>query len=244
MKTATVICAAVIATTATTSGGEHEQGSRQQAAKLDREIQVQMGYLLYLPPEYESKDAWPVLFFLHGIGERGTDLNLVKRHGPPKLIEQGRDFPFIVVSPQCPRDQWWQPVELNALLDEIIEQHKVDEDRVYVTGLSMGGFGTWSWVAHAPRRLAAIAPICGGGEPFRTRDFRHVPAWVFHGAQDQAVPLRRSEEMVEALKRNGGQVKFTVYPEAGHDAWTETYDNDELYAWLLEQRRSAEPRNE
>lgn len=209
----------------------------QQSARLDRAVNVRMGYLLYLPKDYDQKESWPLLVFLHGSGERGTDLQLVKKHGPPKLIETGKQFPFIVVSPQCPEGQWWQPVELAALLDEIVEKYKVDEDRIYVTGLSMGGFGTWSLAAYTPNRLAAIAPICGGGEIYWTERFSHLPVWVFHGAQDKGVPLRRSEEMVESLKKHGGNVKLTVYPEAGHDSWTETYDNPELYEWLLKQKR-------
>ena len=211
--------------------------SGQQPASLDRPVRVQMGYLLYLPEGYERHDSWPLLLFLHGSGERGTDLRLVKIHGPAKLIDEGKHFPFIVVSPQCPEGQWWQSVELTALLDEIVEKYKVDEDRVYVTGLSMGGFGTWSLAAYTPNRFAAIAPICGGGETYWTKRFSHVPAWVFHGAKDKGVPLQRSEEMVESLKKNGGNVKLTVYPETGHNAWTETYDNPKLYEWLLEQKR-------
>jgi predicted peptidase len=104
----------------------------------------------------------------------------------------------------------------------------------------MGGFGTWALAAYAPNRLAAIAPICGGGETYWTQQFSHLPVWVFHGAQDKGVPLQRSEEMVESLKRHGGNVKFTVYPDAGHDSWTATYDNSELYAWLLEQKRARQ----
>jgi predicted peptidase len=206
----------------------------QQPAKLDRAIRVQMGYLLYLPEDYAQKESWPLLIFLHGVGERGTDLEVVKKHGPPKLIEAGKQFPFVVVSPQCPTTQWWQPVELIALIDEIAEKYKIDEDRVYLTGLSMGGFGTWATAAYAPHRFAAIVPICGGGEAYWTKDFSHVPTWAFHGAKDSAVPLRRSEEMVEGLKKNGGNARLTVYPEAGHDSWTETYDNPELYEWLLQ----------
>ena len=123
------------------------------------------------------------------------------------------------------------------MLDEIVEKYKIDRDRIYVTGQSMGGFGTWSLAAYQPHRFAALVPICGGGKPFEARLYAHVPVWVFHGAKDKAVPIREAEEMVEALKKNGGNVKFTVYPEAGHDAWTETYANPELYKWLLQQKR-------
>jgi predicted peptidase len=221
----------------TVSAAEPTTG--QKSCELDRTIKVQMKYLLYLPKEYDQKDSWPVLLFLHGAGERGDDLNLVKKHGPPKLIEAGKEFPFIVVSPQCPNDHWWEPVELAALLDEIVEKYKVDQDRIYVTGLSMGGFGTWSLAAHQPKRFAALVPICGGGEPIVTMLFPKIPVWVFHGAKDFVVPIERSEKMVETMKKFGGHVKFTVYPEAGHDSWTEAYNNPELYEWLLQQKRAA-----
>jgi predicted peptidase len=214
----------------------------QQACELDRTAHVKLNYLLYLPKDYEQQESWPLLLFLHGAGERGDDIDLVKKHGPPKLIAAGKDFPFIVVSPQCPRGRWWETFELAALLDEIEENYKVDKDRVYVTGLSMGGFGTWALAAYQPERFAAMAPICGGGDPIRARFAAAVPAWVFHGAKDPVVPLERSETMVEALKKARGsvEVKFTIYPEAGHDAWTETYDNPEFYQWLLEHKRGAE----
>ena len=126
---------------------------------------------------------------------------------------------------------------MSALLDEIVEKYKIDKDRIYVTGLSMGGFGTWSLAAYSPKRFAAIVPVCGGGEPIMARILPHVPAWVFHGAKDPVVPIARSEAMVDALRQAGGNVKFTVYPNAGHDAWTETYADPKLYDWLLEQKR-------
>ena len=209
----------------------------QQTARLDTQVKVQMGYLLYLPKDYTKQASWPLLLFLHGAGERGDDLELVKVHGPPKLIAAGKDFPCIVVSPQCPKDQWWEPIELVALMDEIGRKYKVDADRIYVTGLSMGGFGAWRLAASAPHRLAAIVPICGGGETYWAKQFAGVPVWAFHGAKDEGVPPERSEAMVKALKKEGGNPKLTVYPEAGHDSWTETYKNPELYTWLLAQKR-------
>jgi predicted peptidase len=214
---------------------------KQQSQKLERTIQVAMNYLLYLPKDYAQQDSWPLLLFLHGAGERGDDLERVKVHGPPKLIAAGKEFPFIVVSPQCPSNQWWQPHELTALLDDIVEKCKVDQNRIYVTGLSMGGYGTWSLAGFSPDRFAALAPICGGGDPRTVRRFSRVPVWVFHGAKDSVVPLAASEEMVEALKKANGNVKFTVYPEANHDSWTEAYNDPELYKWLLEQKRT--PKN-
>lgn len=214
-----------------------EKSDPQTKGDLNTQVKVHLDYLLYLPKDYDKQNSWPMMLFLHGAGERGDDLELVKKHGPPKLIAEGKDFPFIVVSPQCPKDVWWQPSELAALLDDISGKYKVDADRIYVTGLSMGGFGSWALAGYAPQKLAAIAPICGGGETFWTKRFAHLPVWAFHGAKDTAVPLERSEAMVAALKKNGGDPKLTVYPEAGHDSWTATYNDPAFYEWLLAQKR-------
>jgi len=198
-------------------------------------------YLLSLPADYtkQPKKKWPVLLFLHGAGERGDNLALVKVHGPPKLIAQGQQFPFIVVAPQCPANGWWRPDVLATLLDEIERRYRVDRRRIYVTGISMGGFGTWALALEYPQRFAAIAPICGGGHWWAVAGIKHVPAWVFHGKKDSVVPCARSEEMVAALRKCGGNVKFTVYPKADHDSWTVTYENPELFRWLLRQRKKS-----
>jgi predicted peptidase len=213
--------------------------TKQSPAKFQAQLPVSLDYLLYLPSDYEAKDAWPLVLFLHGAGERGTNLELVKKHGPPKLIDQGKDYPAIVVSPQCAPGRWWhsQLLELSALVDHITQKYKVDPDRLYLTGLSMGGFGTWALAAYRPDRFAAVMPICGGGEAMAARALTKVPAWVFHGAKDPVVPLARSEAMVEALQRAKGNVKFTVYPDALHDSWTATYDNPEVWEWLFSQKR-------
>lgn len=216
-----------------------DKSTPQKAEQLATAVKVQMNYLLYLPDNYDQKDSWPLLLFLHGSGERGDDLGLVKKHGPPKLIDEGHSFPFIVASPQCPKDRRWEPIELAALMDHLEEKLDVDTDRIYVTGLSMGGFGTWELASFMPHRLAAIAPICGGGEKYWVRQFVHLPVWAFHGAKDTGVPLERSQMMIDELKRKGGSPKLTIYPEAGHDSWTETYNNPELYEWLLTQKRSS-----
>ena len=201
-------------------------------------VTVKLDYLLFLPQGYEgSAKRWPLMLFLHGAGESGSDLAKVKTHGPPKMVESKPDFPFILVSPQSPR-MGWNVETLNALLDDILQNYRVDPDRVYLTGLSMGGYGTWALAEAHPERFAAIVPICGGGNPADAPKLASLPIWVFHGAKDPTVPLRRSQEMVEAIKAAGGNPKFTIYPEAGHDSWTETYNNPELYRWLLEQKRS------
>ncbi len=215
--------------------------SKQIPGNLEKEISVKVSlrYLLYLPDNYSEKDSsWPLVLFLHGSGERGDDLESVKRHGPPMLVEKGKDFPFILVSPQCPLGRRWEPLELSVLLDEIEKDYRVDTNRVYVTGLSMGGEGTWKLAFAEPHRFAAIAPVCG-----RTNSFyldagllKDMPVWVFHGAKDDVVPVAESERLVSALKEAGSTVKFTVYPEANHNAWTETYRNEELYKWLLEHK--------
>ena len=204
---------------------------------------VSVHYLLHLPPGYgaDSSARWPLILFLHGAGERGNDLNLVKLHGIARVVEERPDFPFVAVSPQCPPNERWRPEVLAALLDEIETTYRIDPDRIYLTGLSMGGFGAWALAIEQPHRFAAIAPICGGGDPGLVCAIRHVPVWAFHGARDDVVPLHRSQEMVDALRACGGNVRLTVYPDADHDSWTRTYTNPELYDWLLSHRRGQAP---
>jgi predicted esterase len=194
-------------------------------------------YLLCLPDSYDSDrgDRWPLLVFLHGAGERGDDLELVKIHGPPKLIEAGKKMPFIVASPQLAIDEWWSPDTVGWLTKKLIRTLRVDPDHVYLTGLSMGGYGTWETAAKYPELFAAIAPICGRGDPAAAWKLRHIPTWIFHGAKDTVVPLKHSDDMYKALKQYRN-VQYTVYPEADHDSWTETYLNEELYRWFLSHR--------
>lgn len=213
---------------------------RQTAQRLapSDETQTPGRYLLYLPPGYDQdRQAWPLLLFLHGSGERGRHLSRVKRHGPPHLLQEGMQLPFIVVSPQCPEGETWSVAFLDRLLDHAQGRYRVDPDRIYVTGLSLGGYGTWALAEAFPERFAAIAPVCGGGDPSRAAALKRLPVWVFHGEKDLLVPVRESEEMVAALREAGGNVRFTAYPDKGHDCWTVTYENPELYRWLLEQKR-------
>jgi len=214
---------------------------KQQVCALERTVRLE--YLLFLPEEVGQHPGkkWPLILFLHGAGERGDDLDLVKRHGIAKVVEAQPDFPFIAVSPQCPEgSMWWEHTRtLKAILDKVISEYAVDEQRIYLTGLSMGGYGTWSLAMAYPNLFAAIAPICGGGLSEFTQDLRHVPVWAFHGAEDAAVPLQAGQRMVDALQAFGGNVQFTVYPGVGHDAWTQTYENPELYAWFLKHTRAT-----
>jgi predicted peptidase len=206
--------------------------------KVDPDTPEQLRYWLYLPEDYATKKRCPLILFLHGAGERGDDLEKVKVHGPPKLVEQRSDCPAIVVSPQCPNERIWSPTQLSLLLDKCMETLKVDPDRVYVTGLSMGGFGTWALCAKEPQRFAAAVPICGGGDVTKAARLVDLPIRVFHGAKDTVVPLESSQKMVDAIRAAGGSdVELTVYPEAKHDSWTETYANDDVAEWLLSQKR-------
>jgi predicted peptidase len=190
-------------------------------------------YLLFLPKGYvkTNKDL-PFLFFLHGAGERGNEIEIVKRNGPPKFISQNKNFPFIMAAPQCKEEMRWNTDELIKLLDEIILKYKIDTKRIYLTGLSMGGFGTWEIAVKYPEKFAAIIPVCGGGDPAKACIMKNLPIWAFHGAKDDIVPLSKSEEMIKALKKCGGNPLFTIYPNAEHDSWTETYNNPEIYKWL------------
>ena len=209
----------------------------QHPNKMSRQVMLEMDYLLYLPENYNEQDKqWPLIVFLHGAGERGDDLNLVKQNGPPMLAEEGREFDFIIASPQCPTNDSWSNLgeHVLAIIDEITERCNVDESRIYLTGLSMGGYGTWEIAAAHPERFAAIAPICGGARHrSRARGLKDTPVWAFHGAKDEVVPLAKSQEMVDMVIEVGGNAKLTVYPDADHDSWTVTYENDELYEWFL-----------
>lgn len=262
-----LLLAAVAAATAQAPDPELMQTRHQYSGKFSH--QAELGYLLYLPPGYDAKAAkrWPLILFLHGAGERGANLPLVSVHGPPKLVKKNPPVPknetdatrtdreaatkllaekFIVVSPQCPTDQVWDPDALLGLLDSVLAAHKVDASRVYLTGLSMGGYGSWALLAKAPERFAAVAPICGGGNTLdyllvpknKSAALKATPVWAFHGAKDPVVLLSESERMVALLKKLGlKDVQLTVYPEAQHDSWTATYNNPKLYEWFLAHER-------
>ena len=239
-----------ISTVAAEDMGIQNQEKKSFQTKSTTSLEAE--YLLFLPKGYkeERQKQWPLMLFLHGAGERGTNLANVTVHGPPKIVKTRPGFPFILVSPQCPAGETWSDETLLALLEEVIEEHRVDKSRVYLTGLSMGGYGTWSLGLKHPERFAAIAPICGGGDILpillphtgKQAALKRLPVWAFHGAKDELVELEESERLVNALKRIGNEkVKLTVYPEAGHDSWTETYDNEEFYTWLLQQKITTRP---
>ncbi len=221
-----------------TSGTLSYSQDRQTAHKFV----VETNYMLYLPEAYANDTVrWPLMLFLHGAGECGTDIEKVKKHGPPKLIAEGREYPFIVVSPQAPpQTPWryeWGSDDLFNLLQYIFKEYRVDRDRVYLTGLSMGGFGAWNLAEAHPEIFAAVIPICGGGDSSKVWKLRHMPVWCFHGAKDKTVPLSASQQMVDALKTYNPSVKFTVNPEGEHNIYEEVYTDDSVYDWMLAQRR-------
>ena len=251
--------AALLVSGAVSTNAEDVKPGAQAPQTFEKQIPVKLEYLMYLPADYgKSPDKkWPLIFFLHGSGERGSDVQKVAAHGPPLLLnpdkkpnkefdpEKSKDGEaalrnFIVVSPQLPASEsGWQTFSLNAMLDDILAKYHVDQDRVYLTGLSMGGYGTWAWASQNPRRFAAIAPMSGGGDPRRAaRALKKMPIWNFHGEADTTVPIAESEKVVEAIQKGGNdEIKFTRYPGVGHNCWEIAYGNPELYSWFLSHTR-------
>ena len=207
----------------------------------DGERDATLRYWLYLPADYDTKATakWPLVLFLHGSGERGDDIEKVKIHGPPKLASQGKEFPFVLVSPQVPTGSRWNAEELSKLVDELANTYRIDRQRLYVTGLSMGGSGTWSLVSAYPDKFAAAMPLCGRGDLAAAEKLAKTPIWVLVGDKDRAETVQNCQDMAAALKKAGGEAKLTVYPDLPHDCWTVTYNNPEVYEWLLSHRLAS-----
>jgi len=214
-------------------------------------------YRILKPADYDANKKYPLVIFLHGAGERGTD-NLVQlKHGMADYAndENRKKFPAFVIAPQCPAERKWVEVnwsdpnhEMPAepsipmkqtfdVIEGLRKEFSIDEKRLYMTGLSMGGFGTWDALQRKPDYFAAGIPICGGGDVKQAAKLKNVPIWCFHGDQDTAVKVARSREMIAAIKEAGGMPKYTEYPNVGHDSWSATYRNPEVHAWLFGQVR-------
>jgi predicted peptidase len=201
---------------------------------------VSLRYLLYLPEGYAAAGRpWPLVLFLHGSGERGADLTAVTHQGLPKLTG-GKSLPVILVAPQAPAGEIWSADALKALLDDLQSKLKVDPDRVYLTGLSMGAFGAWDLAIANPDRFAALLVISGGGNPVEVCRLKSVPVWIVHGRKDDVIPVSWAEELGKRLERCNGNVKVTIYPDAGHDAWSRTYEDPAVIEWMLAQRRGGQ----
>jgi predicted peptidase len=197
-------------------------------------------YVLFIPKDYDGKKAYPLILFLHGAGETGTDGKKQAEVGLGKAIkEQADSFPFITVFPQSQKRNWKADSDDGkralAILDETEKEYKVDKKRVYLTGLSMGGFGTWSMAEALPEKWAAIVPICGGGDPKTAEKIKNIPCWIFHGDADNAVKVERSREIKKALEAAGGKPNYTEYPGVGHNSWDKAYATKDLYEWMLKQ---------
>ncbi|MCA8951563.1 MAG: prolyl oligopeptidase family serine peptidase [Planctomycetes bacterium] len=207
---------------------------------------VELPYLCYLPETYaESDEVVPLLLFLHGRGESNGPLSRVASWGPPKYLAAGERLPYVVLSPQCPKSDRWnsdtQQQQLVALLDHAERTWRIDPQRICVTGLSMGGFGTWRLCADHPERFAAAVPVCGGGDPAWGEKLTALPIWVWHGEADRAVPFAKSVEMVDAIRAAGGErVRFTTLEHIGHNAWESAYRSPEVWSWLGEQRAARQ----
>ena len=211
---------------------------RDGSDALDSTKTENVDFWLFLPSDESAKNeaGFPLMLFLHGAGERGSDPNVVKFHGPAKLCdvpEIAKNWKFLTVSPQCKANTTWSPLQMSVLIDELCASYPIDKSRVYVTGLSMGGFATWGVASVASDKVAAIAPICGWYSADAASTIK-APVWAFHGEADPAVACRAGREIVEAVRMNGNKdVSFTTYPGVQHDSWTQTYDNPELYDWFL-----------
>jgi predicted peptidase len=205
-------------------------------------------YVVFVPHDYDGKKLYPVILFLHGAGET-KDPNGKKKSGKmpvevgigPAIKKREKSFNFVVVIPRA-EGFGWSAQSANgkraiAILDEVMQQYKIDPQRQYLTGLSMGGMGTWSLAVAYPQRWAAIVPICGRGDPSAAVKIKHLPCWCFHGDADKVVPVSGSRDMIEALRKAGGQPQYTEYPGVGHNCWDRAYNTDELYQWLLEHTR-------
>ena len=232
---------------------------------LDRSVKVlteTYRYQVFLPRGWSKKHKLPVILFLHGAGERGDDGLIQTEVGIGAAIRRNVDrFPAIVVFPQCRRSSWWTDVKMQEqammALNQSIKEFNGDDERVYLTGLSMGGYGTWSIASKFPGKFAVVVPICGGiRPPSRTpgpeevkneepgadpyldtaKKIGQTPVWIFHGADDKIVPTEESRKMHDALKSAGGNVKYTEYEKVGHNSWDKAYAEQELLSWMFAQK--------
>ncbi len=208
--------------------------------KWESDKYFNFNYVKYLPMDFDENKKYPLVVFLHGAGERGDDLDVAQRHGYMKYVrENGREYPFIFISPQCPDNKYWgcYTESLIAFLDYICEELPIDSNRVYLTGLSMGGTGTWMLAMADSERYAAIAPICGSGICWNAEMVKDIPILIYHGDCDDVVPISESITMLNAVNKRGGNAQLKILYGVGHDAWETAYSGDELMNWLLSHKK-------
>jgi len=200
-----------------------------------------LSYRLLKPEEYDGKKSYPLLVFLHGAGERGTDNTAQMRHGVAEFAKEAnrKKYPCFLIAPQCPAKRGWGEYSktVASLVESLCKEFSIDKKRIYLTGLSMGGYGTWTLLAQRPDLFAAGIPICGGGNEKQAETLAKIPIWAFHGDKDTLVRPERSRTMIEAIKKAGGKPRYTEYPGVGHDSWTQTYRDPKVIAWLFEQTK-------
>jgi predicted peptidase len=224
----TFICCMSVHSAEPTAGTQVEQTFKTSDG-------AEVGYLLYLPENYKPAAALPVMLFLHGRGESDGPLSLVAKWGPPQLIARGDKLPYILVSPQCPKEDNWssptQQTRITELLDAVVSKYGGNEDRIYLTGLSMGGSGSWRMAADHPEKFAAVVPICGRGQPTDAGKLKSLPIWVFCGDQDGV--FKTNDELVKSIVAAGGQsIRFTSLENVGHNSWSAAYATPDLYQWF------------
>ncbi|WP_445381901.1 carboxylesterase family protein [Robiginitalea sp. IMCC43444] len=220
-----------------------EAQSRLVFGEQQTTVDETLRYYLYYPPGYDANadSKYPLMLFLHGGGESGADLAAIKKNGPPRMMAEGRDFPFIVLAPQNPHEkQWWNIRAVMQLLETVVSVNHVDRDRLYLTGLSRGGSACWDIAVQFPDTFAAMAVVCGMTPlPYASWIDKDMPIWVFHGTEDAVIPFSESQQMVAKLKEMGYPVKFTVYQGEGHSVWEQAYLMDLLYDWMGQQTKAS-----
>ena len=199
-------------------------------------------YVVFVPQDYDAKKSYPIILFLHGAGETKGGMKQPVQVGiGPAIEKRAKSFPFIVVIPQSEKRIWKADSDdakrALAILDTTMKEYNADPKRVILSGLSMGGHGTWSLAVANPERWAAIVPVCGAGNPAAAATIKDLPCWAFHGDKDTAVKVAGSRDMIDALKQAGGKPKYTEYPGVGHNSWDKAYGTDELYTWLLTNKK-------
>jgi predicted peptidase len=209
----------------------------------DPTLDIHYRYFVTLPKDYEQKDMCPMILFLHGAGCGTSSVQEYEAWGLGDYAKLHDDFPFVVVAPQT-LDGWEYPLLLDEVFTQVQSDYRIDPDRIYVTGFSMGGYGSYMIAFAYPYRFAALAPICGWGDTTKAASIRHLPVWIFHDSGDPEIPFSKAQEMYDALTAQGANVQMTVYNNNTHDAWSETYAKPELYAWFLGFTLTPEPGSE
>ncbi|WP_445733952.1 carboxylesterase family protein [Mariniflexile sp.] len=206
-----------------------------QLKSFETEVTSKENMKFYLYTPIEKQDVYPLVVFLHGGGQSGSDLNLVKEHGLPKLINEGKNFPFYVFAPQNPnKNGLWDDKVINKMVDHLVDSLSIDTKRIYLTGLSRGGDGIWRMAVNNPNKYAAMLSVCAANIPMVYINWvPNLPVWFFHGEKDSIVPVEQTIQAYEKLKQFNPDAKLTLYPNADHDSWTETFENDAIFIWLL-----------